>query len=126
MRVARFLLPLVLLAPLTACPRQGEGERCDLAAGASGEDSDCDDGLVCQAIDGLEGEVCCPEDLNTATALSCIPLSSAPPGEGGSDAAAGGSAAGTGGTGGTDTTTVDPDGGSDAGGADGTGAGGAG
>lgn len=49
---------------LTACGKQGEGERCDLNSGSY----DCETGLVCRSADqlGLQGvggwALCCPPD----------------------------------------------------------------
>lgn len=44
----------LLLALLTACSKQGEGERCDFAVAGN---SDCDVGLVCRKADV---DRCCP------------------------------------------------------------------
>jgi hypothetical protein len=49
---------------LTACGKQGEGERCDLNSGSP----DCEVGLVCRSADqiGLQAlpgwALCCPPD----------------------------------------------------------------
>ncbi len=100
----------------TGCGRQGEGDRCDLANGKSGEDSDCGDGLVCTSSQelGTSSDICCPE-TGSPTELACIPGTG--PGSGGAGGAGGGTGGGNGGAGGTGA----------AGGAGGTGgAGGAG
>lgn len=63
MRLLR-LLTLSCLALLSACSKQGEGERCDLNSG----NLDCDTGLVCRSADqlsisGTRGvALCCPQD----------------------------------------------------------------
>jgi hypothetical protein len=88
----------------SGCSRQGEGERCDLANGKSGSDSDCADGLVCTSGQqlGRSSDICCPEN-RASQELSCIP--GTPPGTGGAGGTSGnggnGGTAGNGGSGGT-------------------------
>ncbi len=97
---------LVLTTP--GCGRQGEGERCDVANGTKGEDSDCADGLFCKSSQLLEHgntSVCCPED-GSFTDIGCIPKSgntSTGTGNGGSggttsSSGTGGGSAGNGGS----------------------------
>lgn len=54
------LVALATASVAVGCSRQGEGERCDLAA--AGYD-DCDSGLICVSCLQLQGHVtdrCCP------------------------------------------------------------------
>lgn len=105
-----FLVPLMLGGALVltapGCGRQGEGERCDVANGTKGEDSDCADGLFCKSSQLLEHgntSVCCPED-GTFTDVGCIPKSAGNTGDGGSggttmsSSGSGGGSAGNGGS----------------------------
>jgi hypothetical protein len=108
---SRVALSVVVLAfsasglfALSGCPRQGEGERCDLANGESGEDSDCDDGLVCtdSQILGTSSDICCPTPLSAATHPACIPQTGSAGGSGGSTSTSGtGGSTSTSGTGGS-------------------------
>lgn len=58
---------------LSACAKQGEGERCDLNNGGL----DCDTGLICISADQLSLEdrrgvaVCCPAGNALATVDAC-------------------------------------------------------
>jgi hypothetical protein len=57
---------------LTACGKQGEGERCDLNSGSL----DCETGLVCRSADQLSitgrgWALCCPPDDVQPTVNAC-------------------------------------------------------
>lgn len=55
---------------LSACIKQGEGERCN---GLNGND-DCAEGLICVEIQNQqkpEGNLCCPSDRNASTLPEC-------------------------------------------------------
>jgi hypothetical protein len=87
---------------LPGCPRQTEGERCDVDAG-EGEDSDCDDGLVCTPSTdlGTNSDICCPDPAGgvAPSEPACIPNISGAGGAGGAGGSgATGAAAGSGGT----------------------------
>jgi hypothetical protein len=101
------------------CSRQGEGERCDLAANGDG---DCDDGLICVSKVGNVDRCCPPEGAEPGDSRCAV--ANAPPGgstggtssggtnaSGGSGGTSGGSSGGTAG-GSTGGTTETPSGGS--------------
>jgi hypothetical protein len=115
LRLAALVLPLALaVTAVPSCARQGEGERCDIGAGREGEDSDCDDGLVCTPASelGTNSDICCPPDPKTSSSPDCN----------GSFQGTGG-----GGTGGNATTTTSGSGGAGgSGGSAGTGGSGGG
>jgi hypothetical protein len=58
---------------LSACGKQGEGERCDLNSG----NLDCEVGLVCRSADQLSIQeetgwaLCCPPDNGAPTVAAC-------------------------------------------------------
>lgn len=125
-------LALFAWAPtMTSCALQGEGERCDLDNGVSGEDADCDDGLVCTDPSTLQhspqASICCPAD-GSFTTIACTPK------QGGTTAASSSSSAtttsgagGSGGAGGAAASSVTSSSASTAGsGGSGGGAGGSG
>ena len=133
-RVAPSLVVLALsvsaLFALPGCPRQSEGERCDLANGKEGEETDCDDGLVCTSSQelGTSSDICCPAELSMATHPACIPATGGPTGGGGSTSTGGtggsggtGAAGGSGGTGGAGGSTGGNGGNGGLGGAGGSG-----
>ena len=98
------------LAPLaSSCALQVEGERCDIDAGLSGADSDCDDGLTCTDPSKLQhspaSPVCCPSD-GSFTTIDCTPKQSNPSTSSGSSSGEGGSggSGATGGAGGSGAT----------------------
>jgi hypothetical protein len=68
---------------LSACGKQGEGERCDLNSGSF----DCEVGLVCRSADqiGLQGQVgwalCCPPEDQQPTVNACRAGAQLPPDE---------------------------------------------
>ncbi|MSP26291.1 MAG: hypothetical protein EXR75_14275 [Myxococcales bacterium] len=125
-RVAvRSLLAIAaILALADGCSQQGEGARCDAAAGLSGTESDCADGLVCTDPTLLEypkTSLCCPSD-GTFTSVGCTPKgSSAPTSSATATNTAASTASGTGGAGG-----VGGNGGDDGTGGTGAGTGGTG
>ncbi len=45
------------------CSNYGEGERCEL----ENNSDDCQDGLLCKQLTGVNGGRCCPPDLATAS-----------------------------------------------------------
>ncbi len=70
-----FVASVTVALAAVACSQQGEGARCDLAAGTSGQESDCADGLVCTDATALEfpkTSLCCPAD-GTFTTPGCTP-----------------------------------------------------
>lgn len=122
--VAFGLVVLVTALSAGGCSRQGEGERCDLAANG---DDDCDDGLICVSKVGNVDRCCPPE--GAAIGDSRCSVANAPPGgstggsssggsSSGGSSAAGGSSGGTSGgetggsTGGTEPGTGGTGGGS--------------
>jgi hypothetical protein len=97
----RIRTPLILLATVSAvlalsagCSKQGEGERCSIAANFS---EDCEDGLVCTAAstlnnpEGTPVDRCCPPPGEKIGDARCLPNTGTP----------GGGTGGTGGTGGS-------------------------
>jgi len=86
---------------VTSCALQGEGERCDLDAGASGPDSDCEEGLVCTDPSKLQhspaASICCPAD-GAFTTIDCTPKQ--PTTSSSSSSSTGSSSSGEGGAGG--------------------------
>jgi hypothetical protein len=73
-----FALGLVLLVTgLSAggCSRQGEGERCDLAANG---DADCDEGLICLSKVGNVDRCCPPQGAPIGDSRCAV--ADAPPG----------------------------------------------
>ena len=118
--ILRSLLRLAARASLVAlatasvavgCSRQGEGERCDLAA--AGYD-DCDSGLICVSCLQLQGHVtdrCCPPGASSdprcarspSEAKECVSAlgTGGTTGTAGSAGTAGSSTAGAGGSSGT-------------------------
>jgi hypothetical protein len=99
-RFAVLLLPAALAASIVgACSNQGEGGVCDVRASNNGND-DCQSGLVCTPITGVNGARCCPQDRSTATTVECsispgvgdassaLPDSATPTPEAGPDVAA--------------------------------------
>lgn len=91
-RIGAFACALIL----TACAKQGEGERCDINSGSL----DCDVGLVCRSADQLSIQgpgwaLCCPPDDALTTVNACragaqlpadddeIPTDPVPPGDAG-------------------------------------------
>jgi hypothetical protein len=94
-RIGAFACALIL----TACGKQGEGERCDVNSGSL----DCDVGLVCRSADQLsiQGQLrgvalCCPPDDVQPNVNACragadlptddgdVPSEPLPPGDAGS------------------------------------------
>jgi len=65
-----LLVPLFTGSALGACSDQGEGEICSLLSDNSGN-NDCQSGLTCQAIPGVNGARCCPADRTQATTAVC-------------------------------------------------------
>ena len=64
---------LLLTMLCSACGKQAEGEKCDKRALNDGN-SDCQDGLVCEARANLNGsshDRCCPTNRSTATTDFC-------------------------------------------------------
>ncbi|MFP6686347.1 MAG: hypothetical protein VB934_16630 [Polyangiaceae bacterium] len=55
------------ITTLGGCGKQTEGERCELAAGLEGEDSDCDEGLICVQKNFT---ICCPKEGATHPACT--------------------------------------------------------
>jgi len=45
------------------CSDYGEGDRCE----TENNNDDCQDGLVCKQLTGVNGGRCCPPDLSTAS-----------------------------------------------------------
>jgi len=84
---------LVVFALAAACQQQGAGDVCDPRAGNGGS-ADCQDGLVCIPISGVNGQRCCPGDPALRTGVcggsqTSIPAdSAAPSGAGTADAGA--------------------------------------
>ena len=83
----RFV-PLACALILTACGKQGEGERCDINSGINGS-LDCEVGLICRSADqiGLPGQVgwalCCPPEdvepsVNACRAGAQLPMDMTP------------------------------------------------
>jgi hypothetical protein len=107
----------LVAATMLGCPKQGEGERCSVLAGRSGEDSDCDEGLVCKPGSelGLTGDICCPEVGGTHPACLAPPPGTGGAGTGGTTSTGGaggtGGQGGSGGTGGTGGGGMGGDGG---------------
>jgi hypothetical protein len=110
-RAARHALAFGLVVLVTAlsaggCSRQGEGERCDLAANG---DDDCDEGLICVSKVG-NVDRCCPPDGADIGDSRCS-VANAPPGGSTGGTSAGGTSSGgatsagtsSGGTSGGDT-----------------------
>lgn len=100
----RIRTPLLLLATVSAvvaiaagCSKQGEGERCSIAANNS---EDCEDGLICTQANtlvdsgGTPVDRCCPPMGEQIGDTRCLPGTGAP-GTGGTG--------GTGGSGGTNS-----------------------
>lgn len=71
MRRTVWIRSAALLAALSACSNQAEGDRCDLDLNSD----DCDVGLICTSLQSLTGAgtgaICCPED--NATVAACRP-----------------------------------------------------
>lgn len=112
------LVALTVASVAVGCSRQGEGERCDLAA--AGHD-DCDSGLVCTSCRVLQGHVvdrCCPpagtssSDPRCASAPESECLSRTGTGGSGGSAGSAGASSGGAGTGGTAGTAGASSGGS--------------
>lgn len=61
------LLGLLAFA-FIACVGQGEGERCDQARASN---TDCNDGLVCIHVNGVNSDICCPEIVSERTGV-CV------------------------------------------------------
>lgn len=78
----RFSILFAAAAFLAACSNQAEGEVCSHLADNQGLD-DCQDGLRCVSLPGVNGDRCCPDDRTKATTTVCA----APGGFGGGDAA---------------------------------------
>ena len=80
MRLHRFL-PLLCLALLAACSKQGQGERCDLNSG----NNDCEADLICRSaeqlsITGGRGvALCCPPDDVEPSVDACRAGADLPP-----------------------------------------------
>jgi hypothetical protein len=101
-----LLLATSAITTLGGCGKQTEGERCELAAGLEGEDSDCDEGLICVQKNFT---ICCPKegathpactgDSTNATSSSTTTSGSGGSGSGGSNS--GGSGSGGSGSGGS-------------------------
>ena len=93
-------LPVLLsFALIPGCSKQGEGDRCgdDLQVL---DDSDCDDGLVCTAIDpNAHIYRCCNPPGRLTTNSRCIPVTTSTP-TGASGASNGGGAGASSGNGG--------------------------
>jgi hypothetical protein len=69
---------------VAACSDEAEGQPCSHQAGNNGTD-DCQSGLICQDIVGVQGPRCCPQDRSQATTPECalpsggVDASPAPP-----------------------------------------------
>lgn len=87
-KVVLLLSASVVLAMVTACSKQGEGERCDARAAGN---ADCESGLICDT----QLNRCCPPEGARITDSRCN-----------RSAATGGRPSSSGGTGGTAGTTA--------------------
>jgi len=90
----RFAASVLTVSALTvSCQQQGAGDVCDPRAGNGGS-ADCQDGLVCIPIAGVDGQRCCPGDPSLRTGVcggsqTSIPAdSAAPSGEAAADTGA--------------------------------------
>jgi hypothetical protein len=69
---------------VVACSDESEGQPCSHQAGNNGDD-DCQSGLTCQDLIGVQGPRCCPPNRSQATTPECtlpsgvIDASPAPP-----------------------------------------------
>jgi hypothetical protein len=69
---------------IAACSDEAEGQPCSHQAGNNGSD-DCQTGLTCQDIIGVQGPRCCPPNRSQATTPECalpsggVDASPAPP-----------------------------------------------
>lgn len=96
MSASHLLGALAFSLLVTACAKQGEGERCDPNSGSL----DCESGLICRSADqlsitGTRGvALCCPPDdvpptVNACSAGAALPMDTDPPANPGTpDAAA--------------------------------------
>ncbi len=105
-----FGLGLLALTSV-GCSRQGEGERCDLAANGH---NDCEEGLFCTPASG-DVDRCCPPQGAAIEDSRCVRSGRVETGSGGSPSASGGTAStDTGGdtnaSGGTDSASGGTDG----------------
>ncbi len=107
--LSALALAFVALAPVvSSCALQGEGDRCDLDAGVSGPDADCEEGFVCTDPSKLQhspaAAVCCPAD-GSFTTIVCTPKQANTSSSTASSTASSGQGGdATGGAGGTGTT----------------------
>lgn len=71
-RFAVLLSAAFAASVIGACSNQGEGQICDHRAGNNGND-DCQNGLVCVAVNGINGYRCCPPPGGAPpTAPECV------------------------------------------------------
>jgi hypothetical protein len=93
LRFAARLIPLFVFAlAFAACQQQGQGAPCSTENGSN----DCQSGLTCVSVSGVDGTRCCPSGPSTSSDCTSsgtsVDANAPPSGDGSSGADSGGDA----------------------------------